>query len=80
MPLRLKVESYAGYKADERPMRFTPQTAGGRTYEVREVLDQWYGVGHRCFKVRADDDAVYILKHIDTDNIWILEAYRAGKE
>jgi hypothetical protein len=77
MPLRLKVESYAGYKADERPLRFTPQTAGGRTYEIREVLDQWYGVGHRCFKVRADDGAIYVLKHIELDDIWTLEAFRA---
>jgi hypothetical protein len=80
MSLLLKVESYAGYQADERPLRFTPQTAGARTYEVREVLDRWYGVGHRCFKVLADDGAIYVLKHIESDDIWTLEAFRAGQE
>ncbi len=76
MSLSLKVECYAGYKADERPLRFTPQAPGGRSHEVREVLDQWYGVGFRCFKVRADDGAIYMLKHTESDDIWTLEAFR----
>jgi hypothetical protein len=79
MSLTLKVECYAGYRADERPLRFTPQTAAGRTYQVKEVLDQWYGVGYRCFKVRADDGAVYILKHTETEDIWTLESFRSDK-
>ena len=76
MSLLLKVECYAGYKADERPLRFTPQKAGARTLEVRQLLDQWYGVGYRCFKVHADDGAVYILKHIEPDDTWELESFR----
>ena len=76
MSLSLRVECYAGYKADERPLRFTPQKAGARTYEVREVLDQWYGVGYRCFKVRADDGDVYILKYSETEDAWTLESFR----
>jgi hypothetical protein len=46
---------------------------------VKEVLDQWYGVGYRCFKVRADDGAVYILKHTETEDIWTLESFRRDK-
>jgi hypothetical protein len=80
MSLLLKVECYAGYKADERPLRFTPKAPAGRTYEVKEVLDQWYGVGFRCFKVLADDGAIYMLQHIESDDIWTLEAFRAGTE
>ena len=76
MSLLLKVECYAGYKADERPLRFTAQKAGARTFEVKEVLDQWCGVGYCCFKVRADDGAIYILKHTETDDIWTLESFR----
>ena len=79
MSLLLKVECYAGYKADERPLRFTAQAPVGRTYEVKEVLDQWYGVGFRCFKVRADDGAIYMLKHIESDDIWTLESFRRDK-
>ena len=79
MSLLLEVECYAGYKADERPLRFTAQAPAGRTHEVKEVLDQWYGVGFRCFKVRADDGAIYMLKHIESDDIWTLESFRRDK-
>jgi hypothetical protein len=78
--LRLKVECYAGYRADERPLRFTPQAAGGRTYEVKEILDQWYGTGYRCFKVRADDNNLYILRHSEEDDIWTLDSFRRAPE
>jgi hypothetical protein len=74
--MRLKVECYAGYKADERPLRFTPQAAGARTYAVRQVLDQWYGSSYECFKVLADDGGLYILRHEAPDDIWTLESFR----
>lgn len=79
MSLRLKVECYSGYKAEERPLRFAAQAADARTYEVKEVLDQWYGVGYTCFKVRADDNCLYILKHHEKGDIWTLESYRREK-
>ncbi len=77
MSLHLKVECYAGYRADERPLRFTVGT-GGQTREVKEVLDQWYGVGYRCFRVHADDDNVYILHHDEVDDVWTLDSFRRG--
>ena len=80
MSLVLKVQCYAGYKADERPLRFTPQAKDARTYEVKEVLDQWYGVGYRCFKVRADDGAVYIIRHQEQEDIWTLDSFRRGQD
>jgi hypothetical protein len=78
--LRLKVECYAGYRADERPLRFAPQAAGGRTYEVQEILDQWHGIGYRCFKVRADDANLYILRHSEKDDLWTLDSFRRAPE
>jgi hypothetical protein len=30
---------------------------------VKEILDQWWGEDATYFKVRADDDKRYILKH-----------------
>ncbi len=76
MRLALKVECYSGYKADERPMRFTARAPGAPTREVKEVLDQWHGVGYICFKVRADDGGLYILKHHEKDDLWTLESFR----
>jgi hypothetical protein len=55
----LRVQSYAGRKADERPVRFQ---LGDREYVVEEVLDQWYGPDSTFFKVRADDDNLYIFE------------------
>ncbi len=74
--MQLKVESYAGYKADERPLRFTPLVPGARTFEVKEILDQWYGPGYQCFKVRADDANLYILRHSAPDDVWTLDSFR----
>lgn len=39
MEMRLRVQCYAGSKADERPLRFQ---LGERLYLVEEILDQWY--------------------------------------
>ena len=69
----VRVECYSGRKADERPVRFE---LGGRGYEVREVLDQWYGPEDTFFKVRADDGNLYILRHQAKTDEWTLESFR----
>jgi hypothetical protein len=76
MPMALHVECYAGYKADEHPVRFQSRQKGSRMFEVVEVLDQWYGVGYHCFKVHADDGNVYILRHNEKDDEWSLDSFR----
>jgi hypothetical protein len=76
MPMILHVECYAGYKADERPLRFRSHEKDARTFEVAEVLDQWYGMGYRCFKVRADDGDTYILRHNVREDEWVLDSFR----
>ena len=76
MSLALKVECYSGYKADERPLRFTVRRRNAPTREVKDVLDQWYGAGYQCFKVRADDKNIYILKHDEQGDAWTLESFR----
>ena len=77
MDMELQVECYSGYRADERPLRFAfPGKAGAPTYEVKDVLDQWYGVGYQCFKVRADDGNIYILRHQINEDCWLLDSFR----
>jgi len=73
--MRLKVECHAGYKADERPLRFTSQIPEARTFEVKEVLEQWYGPEYQGFRVRADDNNLYILRH-SARNVWTLDSFR----
>jgi len=73
--MKVQVECYAGRKAEERPVRFRLE---GHAYTVEDVLDQWYGPEHVFFKVRADDDGVYILRHQTSvpDGEWELVSFR----
>ena len=80
MSLTLKVDCYSGYKADERPLRFTPLGKDSRTYEVKKILDRWYGIGCQCFKVQTDDGGVYIIRHEERDDVWTLDAFRREPE
>ena len=56
--MKLRVQCYSGYKAEERPVRFS---IDDHEYVVDEVLDQWYGPEYAWYKVRADDGNIYSL-------------------
>jgi hypothetical protein len=73
---RIRVECYAGYKQDQRPLKFS---LGENTLAVEEVEDQWYSPGATYFRVRADDGNRYILRHDEGDDRWTLTAFRAGR-
>lgn len=72
----IRVECYAGYRGNERPVRFV---LGERTYEVREIEDQWYSPGAVYFRVHADDGSLYILRHDEILDEWTLEGFRARR-
>lgn len=69
----IRVECYAGHKADERPLRFF---AGGKTFVVEAVSDKWYSPDATYFRVTADDGNVYVLRHDESSDEWTLEAFR----
>jgi hypothetical protein len=69
--MRIEVETYSGFKADERPLRFR---LGGRWLAVEEVLDRWYGPHAAHFRVRAEDGGVYALRHDQREDRWMLES------
>jgi hypothetical protein len=73
----MRVECYAGYRADERPTRFV---ICGRAYEVVEVEDRWYSPGVIYFRVRAADGNFYVLKHDEGMDVWTLDAFRAYRD
>lgn len=74
-PFQIRVECYAGHKADERPLRFF---IGEKSLQVAEVLDQWYGPDSIYFRVRAEDGNLYVLRHTDKgqQDLWTLESFR----
>jgi hypothetical protein len=74
--LVVTVECYSGYRDEESPQRFN---MGRRTVEVSEILDRWLDPTHRYFKVRGDDNAVYILRHDAITGLWELTLFDSGK-
>jgi hypothetical protein len=73
--MKLEVECYSGFKADERPVRFR---LNERQYLVEEIVDQWYGTQDVFYKVRADDGSLYILRRETSipENAWHLVSFR----
>ncbi len=72
----IRVECYAGYRADQRPLRFVLR---GRVFEVELVEDQWYAPAAIYFRVRADDGNFYVLRHDEVQDAWTLDAFRASR-
>ena len=77
MKIRIRVECHAGYRADERPLRFALR---GRLFEVTEVEDRWYSPGVIYFRVRASDGNFYVLRHDEGMDVWTLDAFRANRD
>jgi len=75
--ITLQVKTYSGYKADERPVSFT---LINRTFQVREIVDQWYGIDHAYYKLIADDSNLYILRHDKGADEWELVLMEAPPE
>jgi hypothetical protein len=73
--MRVQVECYSAYKAEERPVRFRIE---GREYHVEEVLDRWYGPNHSWYKVLGNDGNVYILRRDSSvpEGMWDLISFR----
>jgi hypothetical protein len=66
---RVKVVSYSGYKANERPLYFL---IDNRKVEVERVVDRWYGEEHDYFKVVTEEGKVCLLKWHRRLDLWLL--------
>ncbi len=71
----VQVQCYSGYRGDERPMRLK---IGEQSLEVIEVEDRWYSPGETFFRVRVEGGDHYVLRHIEAQDLWVLEGYRSG--
>ena len=71
----LRVECYAGHRGEESPRRFF---LGARAVKVTEVVDRWLAPEHRYFKVRGDDDGVYILRYDVPRDFWEMTLFDSG--
>lgn len=73
----IRVECYAGQRADERPLRFILR---GRLFEIQELDGRWYSPEAAYFRVRADDGNFYVLRHDEIQDSWTLDGFRAKRE
>ncbi len=71
----VRVECYAGYRGEQRPVRFYLHK---RCIEVTEIIDQWYGSDYRYCKLRGDDNNVYILRHSMKEEFWEMTMFTRG--
>jgi len=73
----MKVECYAGYRGEETPKCFYLDK---RCVEVMDVLDRWLDPAHRYFKLRGDDNAIYILRHSTSEDTWEMILFNRKEE
>lgn len=74
--LMIRVECYAGHKAEETPRRFS---LGERTIEVEEIIDRWLSPEHSYFKLVGSDGATYILRHDEAGESWRIVMYQRAE-
>lgn len=75
MSAQLKVECYAGYKGNQRPLALY---LGRQRIRITKIVDQWYGPDHTYFKVLTDEENVYIVRYREVSDNWELVFFNAG--
>ena len=70
------VEICAGPGSVEMIRRFH---LDGREIEVSDILDHWHGADYRYFKVKDEDDNVYILRFDESEEGWDLIIFQSAK-
>jgi len=71
----VRVECYAGYRAEESPRRFF---IGKREIKVTEIIDRWLDPAYSHFKVRGDDGGIYILRYGQDSDSWEMILFNSG--
>jgi hypothetical protein len=71
----VRVECYAGHRAEESPRRFF---IGKREIKVVEIIDRWLDPAHSHFKVRGDDGGIYILRYDQDTDAWEIILFNSG--
>ena len=71
----VRVECYAGHRAEESPRSFF---IGKRRIEVVEIIDRWLDPANSHFKVRGDDGGIYILCYDQDIDSWEMILFNSG--
>ena len=71
----IRVHTYSGYKADERPLKFEHE---GKEHMIREIINQTFeeivanGLRNK-FTVRIEERKIFTLFHEEIKDQWFLE-------
>jgi len=71
MSLRIYVDAYSGYKANERPVRFE---LDDQVYQIAAIEDRWQDPNAEFFKVRTEDGKRYLLRYDSQEDAWTLQS------
>jgi hypothetical protein len=71
----IRVHTYSGYKADERPIRFEHE---GEEHMICKIINQTFeeSVGNglrKKFTVRTEEGKIFTLFHEEIKDQWFLE-------
>jgi hypothetical protein len=72
----IRVECYAGHRADTEPRRLF---LGSREVAVTEVIDRWLDPEHRYFKLRGNDGGIYLIRQDTPSGRWELTLFDSGR-
>ncbi len=72
---KIQVSTYAGYKADERPLSFVFE---GKKYTIKEIIyqtnEEILGIGlRRTYTVKTDGGLTHKLHYDEGRDEWFLE-------
>lgn len=67
----VKVKTYSGYKADERPISFS---IGNLNIEIINIIDRWIDPECDYFRVRGEDGKAYTMIHNRDRDAWHMKA------
>lgn len=65
----ITVEGFWENDSNVRPAAFSLM---GRPYKVKEIIDTWHAKVAVYFKVKAEDDNIYLLKYDERQEQWDL--------
>jgi hypothetical protein len=71
----VRVECYAGYKADERPGRML---LDGQMVEIAVIEDRWYSPGSTYFRILLRNGERYVLRRQEARDVWTIEGFRVA--
>jgi hypothetical protein len=73
--MEVRVECYVDVTGEETPRRLL---FDDHALEVAEAVDRWLAPGHRYFKVRTANGAIYILRQDVPSRHWELVMFEAA--